>query len=161
MLFELSAFIRRSPADVFRFFKDIDKHPRDRRSIVPVLEKTTPGPTQVGSQYREIVRLRPGLTMQINSVLTACQQASFLAYEWTGPWMEGELEYTFTPENGGTRLTQKQTIQPQGLLRLFTPLMRWSFRIQVGRRLESIKNFLDAQEERYESSSNSESVARS
>jgi hypothetical protein len=57
--FELSIPINRSPADVFVFLRDKDKYPQEEGSPVLVLEKTTPGPTGVGTCYREVVQMLP------------------------------------------------------------------------------------------------------
>lgn len=44
MKFEVSAHISRPPAFVFAALTSLNKMRRDPRSVVPVYEKTTPGP---------------------------------------------------------------------------------------------------------------------
>ena len=58
--------------------------------------------------------------------------------------MKGHLAYSFLPENGGTRLIQQETLEPQGLLRLFAPWIERSLSRQLHHRLEGIKQVLEA-----------------
>jgi uncharacterized protein YndB with AHSA1/START domain len=59
--FELSIYIERPPADVFRFLRDKDKHPQEEGSPVLLLDKTTPGDPGVGSCYRMWKQFRQSL----------------------------------------------------------------------------------------------------
>ena len=61
MEFEFTAVIHCPPADVFALFRDIDQYNAHEGSPVPVLDKITDGPVGVGTRYREVVRMMPGI----------------------------------------------------------------------------------------------------
>ena len=143
MRFELSVTIHRSPEDVFGFLRDKDKLPQKPGSPVLVLEKTTLGPAGVGTRYREVVQMLPFVRGEILSVVTHFQPGERLEEDYAGAGMIGHLAYHFSPEAGGTRLTQRETVRTRGLLRVFEPVMERMLSRQLRKRLEAIKAALD------------------
>jgi uncharacterized protein YndB with AHSA1/START domain len=145
MEFEFTAVIACPPADVFALFRDIDQYNEHKGSPVPILDKITDGPVEVGTRYREVVRMMPGVTMTILSEVTGYEPERYLASNWHSSVMEGDLAYTFDPVAGGTRVIQKMSLNPKGILRVFSPLIKAMFSRTAGRRLEEIKALLEAQ----------------
>lgn len=80
---------------------------------------------------------------QIVSEITAFKPESYIEYKWRGPGMQGELAYQVEPAPGGARLTQRQTLNPVGLLRILSPVIAWTFSRQLAARLEGIKAILE------------------
>jgi hypothetical protein len=144
MYFDMSITIRRSPEDVFGFLRDKDKYPQEPGSPVLVLEQTTPGPAGLGTRYREVVQMFPFVRGEILSVVTCFEPGERLEEDFEGAGMIGHLAYTFAPEDGGTRLTQRETVRMRGALRLFEPLIERMLSRQLWRRLEGIKAELES-----------------
>jgi hypothetical protein len=144
MYFELSIDVRRSPGEVFAFLRDKDKFPQEPGSPVLVLEQTTPGPAGVGTRYREVVRMLPGVHGEILSVITRFEPGEQLEEDFEGAGMVGHLAYQFAPEGDGTRLIQRETVQMRGVLRVLAPAVEWMLARQLWHRLEGIKAFLES-----------------
>jgi len=144
MHFQLSVTIRRSPEDVFGFLRDKDKHPQKPGSPVLVLEQITPGPPGVGTRYREVVQMLPLVRCEILSVVTLFEPGERLEEDFCGAGMIGHLAYQFVPEDGGTRLTQQETVRTRGLLRVLEPVMEQMMSRQLWKRLEAIQAALDS-----------------
>lgn len=143
MLFELSVFITRPPDEVFAFLRDKDTYAQKPGSKVLVLEKTTPGPPRVGTRYREVVQMLPFARGEMLSEVTRFEPPTHLEEDFEGAGMRGHLAYEFEPRNGGTLLTQRESLEALGLLRPLSPLIRWSLGRQLRKRLEGIKSELD------------------
>jgi len=144
MYFELSIVIRRAPADVFAFLRDKDKYPQKPGSPVLILEQTTPGPAGVGTCYREVLQMLPFVRGEILSRITRFESGEHLEEEFEGAAMKGHLSYQFVPEDGGTRLIQRETLTAQGLLKVLGPVMRCVFSRQLWKRLQEIKRVLES-----------------
>lgn len=145
MDFEFVAVIDCPLADVFALFRDVDQYNEHEGSPVPVLDKITDGPVGVGTRYREVVRMFPGVTMTIFSEVTGYEAERYLASKWHSKVMEGHLAYVFEPVDGGTRVIQKMSLKPRGMLRVFSPLIKVMFSRTAGWRLEGIKALLERQ----------------
>jgi hypothetical protein len=143
MYFDLSISIDRSPEDVFGFLRDKDKYPQEPGSPVLVLEQTTPGPAEVGTRYREVVRMLPLVRGEIHSVITDFEPGRCLGEDFEGAGMVGHLEYRFEADGEGTRLKQRETIQTRGFVRALAPLMKRILGRQLRKRLEGIKKILE------------------
>ncbi len=144
MDFEFVAVIDCPLADVFALFRDIDQYNDPEGSPVPILDKITDGPVGVGTRYREVVRMMPGVTMTILSEVTDYEPERYLASDWHSNVMEGHLAYAFEPVERGTRVVQKMSLNPKRILRVFSPLIKVLFFRAAGRRLEEIKALLEA-----------------
>lgn len=69
MDYDLSVTICRPPDVVYATLADIQRYVQPG-SPVPEMEKIPPGPTTVGTRWREVIRLAPFLTMTIWSEAT-------------------------------------------------------------------------------------------
>jgi uncharacterized protein YndB with AHSA1/START domain len=143
MDFEYSVHIRRPPEVCFAFLRDKDSYPQETGSPVLRLDKTTPGPADVGTRYLEVVQMFPFVRGTIHSVITRFEPPRWLAEDFTGAGMAGQLAYEFVPEAGGTRLIQREQMQMTGLLRPLQALVERLLIPQLKQRLEDIKTILE------------------
>ena len=143
MYFELAISIDRPPADVFAFLRDKDRYPQEADSQVLLLDKSTPGPTCVGTRYREVVQMLPFYRGEIISEITRYEPHTFLEEDFEGPGMTGHLAYQFLPEGEGTRLIQRETLRYHRLLWLIEPLIKLVLGRRLQERLEDIKQILE------------------
>jgi uncharacterized protein YndB with AHSA1/START domain len=144
MYFELSVMIERSPSDVFAFLRDKDLYPQEPGSPVLVLEKTTDGPPAPGTRYREVVQMLPFVRGEILSEITRYEPDRYLEEQFRGAGMQGYLSYEFVLRGNGTELTQRETAQPLGILRLAGPLIKQMLHRRLRERLETIKLILES-----------------
>jgi len=143
--FDLAVRIRRRPSDVLAFFIDLQDHvDRSPSSPVPELEKIPPGPTHVGTRWREVVRLAPGVRMTVWSEVATLEPGSRMTETFWSSWMRGTLDYTVVAEGRGTLLRQRETLTPKGPLRLFDRPIAAMLGPAVIRRLEAIRDLLEA-----------------
>lgn len=142
MRFELAVTVARSPAEVFAFLRDKHLHAQEPGSPVLVLEKATPGEVDVGTRYRELVRMLPGVRGEIRSTITRCERDRALEEDFSGAGMHGHLAYTLRPERDGTRLEQRQTLELAWWLRPLRPLVRRAFAQRLRARLDDIAALL-------------------
>ncbi|MBN2149453.1 MAG: hypothetical protein JW726_18840 [Anaerolineales bacterium] len=130
---------------MFIFLRDKDLFPQKEGSPVLILEKITSGPAGLGTHYREVVQMFPFVRGEIFSQVTRFEPPEWLAEDFSGAGMTGHLEYQFLPEKDGTRLIQRQALHMQGMLQVFTPVVRWMLGRQLKKRLEEIRRYLDAE----------------
>lgn len=144
MEFEFTAVINRPVETVFAFFRDVDRYAGKKGSIVPVLDKVTPGPIGVGTRYHEVVRVLPFVNGEVLTEVVGYEPGRTLAYRYVALGMAGDLTYRFEAAGEGTRVVQRQSLRPGGLLRLFSPMIGASFSRMAARRLAGIKRALEA-----------------
>ncbi|MGD2028041.1 MAG: SRPBCC family protein [Anaerolineales bacterium] len=143
MDFDLSIWIEQPPEVVFALLRDKDLHPREASSPVLALDKTTPGPVQVGTRYREVVQMLPFYQGEILSEITRFEPVACIEEVFHGAGMAGVLVYEFVPEDGGTRLVQRESLHYGGLLRLLEPAIKLFLGRRLKGRLEEIKAYLE------------------
>ena len=143
MYFDISISIERTPADVFRFLRDKEKHPQEKGSPVLLLEKTTPGPAGVGTRYREVVQMLPFYRGTILSEITTFREYENLEEDFWGPGMHGHLIYQFRADRDRTILVQREVLHYHGILRLFEPLFSRLLGPRLRDRLDAIKALLE------------------
>jgi hypothetical protein len=141
--FEYSIDIERPPEVCFAFLRDKHTYPQKPGSPVLVLDKITSGPIEVGTRYVEVVQMFPLVKGTIYSVITHFEPPHHLAEDFEGAGMWGQLAYEFVPNNKGTRLTQREWVQYQGLWRIFEPLLKQMLAAQLWKRLQDIKKILE------------------
>jgi hypothetical protein len=141
--FDLSVTVRRRPDEVLAFMADVQRY-GNRSPRVPKMEKIPEGPTHVGTRWREVVRLAPGLRMTVWSEVTGYDPTQSLVESFHASWMSGRLAYTVTPVPGGTLFRQHETLTPRGPLRLFDAQIAGMLGPNLMARLESIRDQLDA-----------------
>lgn len=144
MEFEFKTVINRPREDVFAFFRDVDQQGGRKGSIVPVLDKTTPGPVSIGTRYYEVVQIMPFVTGKVFTEVVGIVPYRLLAYRFVALGMKGELTYLFQATSEGTVVVQKQSLLPGGMLKLFGPIIGALFSMMATARLAGIKNLLES-----------------
>jgi hypothetical protein len=142
--FNLSIWINRPPGEVLAFLRDKDEYPQKPGSPVLALDKLTPGPVRVGTHYREVVRMLPGVRGEIRSVVTRFEPPARLEESFAGAGMAGHLAYEFVPDDGGTLLVQRERLVARGWLAPLSPFIRITLARRLRRRLAEIKAVLEA-----------------
>jgi hypothetical protein len=59
--------------------------------------------------------------------------------------MNGRSEFRFDAKNGGTQVSGKLRMQPQGLMRVFEPLMRPRVKRMLGELPDNLRRGIEAQ----------------
>jgi carbon monoxide dehydrogenase subunit G len=143
MRFEGSVHIARPIEDVFGMLADIQDWATGPDSPVEVMEKSPPGATVVGTRWREVVRLGPGMTMTMWTEVDALEPPRLLALRFWGGNMRGRLAYTLTGAGGHTLLDQHETLDAAGPLRPFGPLISLMLTRRLRGRLLEIRHQLE------------------
>jgi carbon monoxide dehydrogenase subunit G len=147
MEFSLSISVDRPVAEVFAFLEDMRNHPQEERSQVILVERLTPEPVDVGTQFREIVQTLPFLRVEMISEVTQHDRNERVEIAWHGGGMKGVLTYRFESENGVTGLSLHETVTVMGLMRLAEPVIRRTFERMLVNRLHGIKRVLESRNE--------------
>jgi hypothetical protein len=142
--FEYEILIQCEPASAFALLRD--KHAFQQREGSPVLslEKLTPGPVGVGTQFREVVQMLPCFRGEILSEVTRCDQFAHLEESFQGPYMRGYVAYTFSVGDGQTRLVQFERLQLIGWLQIFSWAVALMLKPRLRSRLRDIKLVLES-----------------
>lgn len=80
---------------------------------------------------------------EILSEITRYEPNEYLEEDFIGAGMRGHLAYQFLAQNGGTTLIQRESLNCQGLLRLFEPLIGLVLERRLHERLALIKEIMD------------------
>jgi Polyketide cyclase / dehydrase and lipid transport len=144
MDFDLAITIRRPPEAVWPVLDDIQAYADAPGSPVPEMEKIPPGPVHVGTRWREVVRLLPGVTMTVWSEATAVEAGRRLEEDFRGPLMTGHLAYELEPAPAGCVLHQRETLTPHGPLSLVAGPMEGMLRPRLEHRLEEIRDLVES-----------------
>lgn len=123
MEFDREIVINRPPSAVYEMLADVQRFAVGPGSPVLEMEKTPPGPTAVGTTWREVIELAPHVRMTVWSRVTATDPGRTLAIAFRGPGMRGRLRYTIEPNDGGSVLRQRETLRTVGLLRPLEPIV--------------------------------------
>lgn len=141
MLLDLGVTIDRPVEDVFAYIRDVDEQQHGEQ--VASIEKVTPGPTSVGTQWREVVRMPFRRRGEVMLEITEMEPPCRLTTSFRGPVMRGEIAYTLTPTDTGTRLDQSEEITYTGWAWPANILGRRALHTKVRRRLNGFKAQLE------------------
>lgn len=142
MLLELSVAIDRPIEQVFAFLRDIDEQRHGERVVK--IEKVTPGPPQIGTQYREQIRMPFGRQGELVLEISQLDPPRRLSTTFEGPVMRGVIAYTLTPADNGTFLHQREEISYTRWAWPANYLARRALRAKVRKRLDGFKAQLEA-----------------
>lgn len=143
MHFDGSVLVGAPPAAVFALLADVQDHAVGPGSPVTAMEKIPPGPTRVGTRWREVVSVMPGLTLEIWSEVTRLEANRRLEERFWGAGMRGSLTYTLTPSGRGCLLRQQESMQAEGALRLVGLPWGWMLRWRLVGRLREIRDAVE------------------
>jgi uncharacterized protein YndB with AHSA1/START domain len=137
-----SVEIARSPADVFAYLDELDRHGEWQGQLVSV-EVETEGPTRVGSRAKE-TRKVPGGPQTYTYEITEHdppRKASFRVLD--GP-VRAFGTMTVEPAGEGSRLTIRIDFEGHGLGKLIVPIARRNARKQVPQDQVRLKERLES-----------------
>jgi carbon monoxide dehydrogenase subunit G len=121
MRIERSISIAQSPADVFRFVADIRNDPAWHTDVLEV--RSSSDVVQVGTVFE--VKVKPSMGVSEGTMTVSRLEPGELV-EFHGRM--GKMEPTVTnicaPDGEGTRVTRRVDIEPAGMMRAMTPLMK-------------------------------------
>jgi carbon monoxide dehydrogenase subunit G len=143
MQFDESIRIRRPEHDVFAMLADIQRYATSPGSPVVAMDKIPPGPTVVGTRWREVVRLLGPVTMTMWSEATTVEPDSRLGLRFWGGGMEGTLVYTLTAEGPDTVLRHQESLAAVGPLRPLSGIMGAMLSPRLHRRLRALRAELE------------------
>lgn len=141
MLLDLGVVIDRPVDEVFAFVRDIDL--QDHGDRVLALEKTTPGPPRVGTEYRETVKMPFGRKGEMLIKITKLDAPSELSVSFEGPVMHGGIDYFLTASSAGTELRQIEHISYSSWAWPANLLGRTALNAKVRKRLDGFKAQLE------------------
>jgi hypothetical protein len=141
--FDESVRIARPPSVVFALLADVQDGAVHPGSPVVSMVKIPPGPTVVGTRWREVVRLGWRVTMTMWSEVTAVEPDRMLAERFWGGGMRGTLVYTTEPVDGDTLLRQREKLETVGWLGPFGGLIGRMLRPRLSSRLAEIRETLE------------------
>ncbi|GAB4456127.1 MAG: hypothetical protein Kow00120_25500 [Anaerolineae bacterium] len=141
--FENTTVIDRPAAQVFDFLADLENLPRWNYAVVET-EKISDGSVGVGIRYRQ-VREFLGRRIEDQFEVTAYEPAKRLAIESTVPGLfPFAFVYELAPVHGNTRITNSVTLEPQGALRLASPLVASRVKSAVDANLARLKEIIES-----------------
>ena len=138
---EAEVDIKRSPQDVFDYCSD-PSHEPEWNPMMRRIVKLTDGPVAVGARYRTEFVQGPAMVME-------CAR-----YEPPIEWslrgdsraLKADGGGRVVPTSEGSHLVMWMKLEPQGLLKLATPLLRRRMWSMFQRDLDNIKDRLEAVE---------------
>ena len=134
-----SVTIERSIDQVFAYLVDFEENlPRWAGGIVAA-QRTTTGPTGVGSQFRVVAGGR-GPRIVSRYVVTAFEPPTLFGAALENPIFEFTERYVLEPFGAATALRQQTQVQPQGLCRLVEPLVTIGIRRLLASALARLKS---------------------
>jgi hypothetical protein len=136
-----SITITRAPADVFGFVADMNNLPKWQAEVV-TSKVVTPGPTRIGTQFTEDVKMGPTRTTAICEVIEFTHP-SMIAFKAISPRMNYQARLTVEPSGGGSKVTMKGSAEMKGWWKVMQPFMKSEFKTGVRKELTSLKEALE------------------
>ena len=121
MRVERTITIARQPADVFRFIADVRNDPTWHTDVLEV--RSSSDVVELGTVFH--VKVKPSMGVSEGTMTVSRLEPGELV-EFRGRM--GRMEPTVTnicePDKEGTRVTRRVEIEPPGVMRAMTPLMK-------------------------------------
>jgi uncharacterized membrane protein len=141
--FEHSVVINRPVEEVFEYMLDIHKVAQWRSGLVES-EKTSEGPTGVGSTWREVETFL-GRKMDSTNEMTEFEANKRFSYKATSGPIPLEGGFTFESVEGGTRVTASFDTELGGFFRLAEPIVMRMARRQMEADFANLEDLLESQ----------------
>ena len=138
-----SAVIQRPVDGVFSYVTDVRNDPTWHTDILEV-RPASEGAVGTGSRYE--VTFKPFMGQSQGSI-TVTDYVPYRRAQLQGSMgpMKPQISYSFEPAEGGTRFTRRVQLEPSGLMRLLSPLMRGMMSKRNAEFLRNLKGVLEAQ----------------
>jgi hypothetical protein len=142
-LISVSIEIDRSPADVFAYIEELEKHGEWQAAIVSARQEP-PGPTRVGTRNIEIRRVPGGPREIVSEVVQYDPPRHISARGLNGP-IRARIGITVEPLDNGTRsrVTQELELEGYGIGKLLAVLARRSAPKQMSEDQARLKQLLE------------------
>lgn len=132
--------INRPVNEVYAYLSDLEHTPEWNWAITKT-KKATPGPTAVGTRYRQTRSVpRPGTEML---EITALEVDQLIEVQGTLAQFRAHLGYRLTERVAGTDLTNTVQLEANGALRLLTPVLGKQIQRAVADNLDQLKSRLE------------------
>ena len=139
--FEMSEFILRSPQEVFDFISASENAPTVVPSVTSMV-KLTEGPVRVGTRFRE-TRLMKGEEHQTELEIVEYEPVQKYAMKNETDGIETIYQYTFRPEEDGTRVDLVCEVKGSGAKKLIVPVVVSVLKKEDGDHLQRLKQALE------------------
>lgn len=134
-----SVRIDRSAEDVWDYFTDVENDPEWNPSAIKA-RKTSDGPLGVGSTFSVVRKMSGAMDLEYTEYARPLR--------WTLRGVGRGMAFTYsadlTPSGGSTELTSRMNLEPKGLLKLLTPVLRWVTAKQLSQVHAALKQKLEA-----------------
>jgi hypothetical protein len=131
--------VARSPEEVFDFLVDLRNAPQWEPNCQEV-EKTSDGPVEKGTTFRG----KKGMG-RLDSEIIEFERPAHFASRDTGLGMLCGLDFRCNPKDGGTQVSGRLWMQPQGPMRGVMLLMRRRMKRMLGELPDTLRRVLEAQ----------------
>ena len=143
LLYDLSVHVHRPVTTVFAVLADIQDYAVRTGSPIVRMGKSPAGPTVVGTTWREVVRVAPGIQLEVQSLVTAVDPHRYLEMIFRGPAIAGRLRYELEPISGGTLLRQREVLELDLPLSIFAAAIDRTFEAHLRARLDDIRRLIE------------------
>ncbi|HEV8572259.1 MAG TPA: SRPBCC family protein [Actinomycetota bacterium] len=143
IIIEGSVSIDRPVEEVFAFVTDPANDPKWRFDIIESAQ-VTPGPTQVGSRIRSVLKFMGRRETDVE--VTGFEPGRLEEMRGRSGMPMGllpRITYLFEHQNEGTRFTRRVEMQPKGALRIMGGVMGAMGRRYNDRHLKDLKEMLE------------------
>lgn len=132
--------INRTSKEVYAYLSDLEHTPEWNWAITET-KKTTSGPTTVGTRYIQ-TRSVPQAGTEILEI-AALDPDHRIEVQGTLAQFAAQLRYDLAPQADGTELTNTVSLEPQGALRLISPILGGRIKRAVAENLNVLKAQLE------------------
>jgi uncharacterized protein YndB with AHSA1/START domain len=136
---EAEVDIKRSPEDVFDYCSDPNREP-EWNPMMKRIVKVTDGPIGVGTRFKTEFVNGPPMLIECMSY----QRPRGWAFSGASRALKATSEGQVVPTSEGAHLVMRMELEPRGLLRLATPLLRRRMTSMFPRDVGNIKTRLEA-----------------
>lgn len=138
----VSVYIDRPVHQVFAFLAD-QKNLRSWQSNLIESQQLTPGPVQVGTNFREVRQTGPRQS-EVKAVVTEFDETNNRFRIKTISEPEVNILYVLESEAGGTRIDYQFVMLNRGIMRFFEPLLAGSIKKETDLDFQRLKQLLES-----------------
>ena len=121
MRVERTIMIARPPADVFRYVADVRNDPTWHTDVLKV--RSSSDVVGVGTVFD--VKVKPSMGVSEGAMtVSRFEPGELVEFRGRMGRMEPTVTNIFEPDAEGTRVTRRVEIEPRGIMRAMTPLMK-------------------------------------
>jgi len=133
--------INRPVSEVFNFVADFSNNPK----WMPVqsVKKISDGAIGQGTRFKQQFELM-GANYEVDCVITAFELDKKIAFNYDAPLFNWRGEYTFAPENNGTRLTATGNISLSGPYKMAETMFASKIRQLITETAPRLKQVLES-----------------